>query len=87
MLEAAMVRARIQLTEAQVEGLRALAAREGRSIAELIRTSVDSLLAGAGQVSRDERRRRALSVIGRCRRAPRDLSERHDLYLERAARK
>ena len=82
-----MVRTQIQLTEAQAEGLKALAARQGRSMADLIRTSVDSLLEDAGHVSRDERRRRGLSVVGRYRSGPRDLSERHDRYLERASKK
>jgi hypothetical protein len=82
-----MIRTQIQLTEAQAERLRSLAAREGRSMADLIRCSVDSLLAGEGQPSRAERRRRALSVVGRYRRGPRDLSEQHDRYLARSSRK
>ena len=82
-----MIRTQIQLTEVQAEGLRSLAAKQGRSMADLIRTSVDSLLADAGGVSHEERRRRALSVIGRYRKGPRDLSERHDRYLEKTARK
>lgn len=81
-----MVRTQVQLTEVQVEKLKALAAREGRSMAALVRASVDSLLQVSGQVSREERRRRALSVVGRYRGGPRDLAERHDRYLEKAAR-
>jgi hypothetical protein len=76
-----VVRTQIQLTEAQAEGLKALAARQGRSMADLIRGSVDSLLGAEGQLSRDERRRRGLAVVGRYRNGPRDLSERHDRYL------
>ena len=82
-----MVRTQIQLTEAQAEGLKSLSARQGRSMAELIRTSVDSLLGKTGQVSRAELRRRALSVVGRYRGGPRNLSERHDRYLEKAGKK
>lgn len=82
-----MIRTQIQLTEAQAEALKSLAAREGRSMADLIRTSVDSLLGDAGHVSREERRRRALAVVGRYRKGPRDLSEAHDRYLEKGSKK
>jgi hypothetical protein len=81
-----VVRTQIQLTEAQAEGLKALAARQGRSMADLIRGSVDSLLGTEGQLSREERRRRGLAVVGRYRNGPRDLSERHDRYLEKASK-
>jgi hypothetical protein len=81
-----VVRTQIQLTAAQAEGLKALAARQGRSMADLIRGSVDSLLGTEGQLSREERRRRGLAVVGRYRNGPRDLSERHDRYLEKASK-
>jgi Ribbon-helix-helix protein, copG family len=82
-----MVRTQIQLTESQAEALKALAAAEGRSMADLIRSSVDALLLGAGRVSRSELRRRALAVVGRHRGGPRDLAARHDRYLEKAGRR
>jgi plasmid stability protein len=81
-----MVRTQIQLTEAQFEALRARAAAEGRSMADLIRASVDEALRGAPAPSREERRRRALRAIGRFRSAPADLSRRHDRYLAEAYR-
>ena len=81
-----MVRTQIQLTEEQFAALRKRAAAEDRSMADLIRTAVDSILHGAGRVSREERRRRALAVVGRYRSAPRDLSRRHDEYLRKAFR-
>jgi len=81
-----MVRTQIQLTEAQFEALRARAAAEGRSMADLIRASVDEALRGAPSPSRDERRRRALRAIGRFRDAPADLSRHHDKYLAQAYR-
>ena len=81
-----MVRTQIQLTERQAEGLKGLAAAEGRSMADLIRTSVDVLLAGAGRVSRTDLKRRALAVVGRHRGGPPDLSDRHDHYLARPRR-
>jgi hypothetical protein len=81
-----MVRTQIQLTEEQAAALRERAAAEGRSMADLVRAGVDSILRGAGPVDRAERRRRALAVVGRYRSAPRDLSRRHDDYLARALR-
>jgi hypothetical protein len=82
-----MVRTQIQLTKAQAEGLKELAAAEGRSMADLIRTSVDSLLAQAGHVSRSELRKRALAAVGRHRGGPRDLAVHHDRYLETSVRR
>ena len=81
-----MVRTQIQLTEDQFAALRERAAAEGRSMADLVREGVDSILHVAGRVDRAERRRRALDVIGRYRSAPRDLSRRHDDYLAKALR-
>lgn len=79
-----MVRTQIQLEEAQVAALRTRAAAEGRSMADLIRASVDEALRGAPRVSREERLKRALRAIGRFRAAPSDLSRRHDAYLAKA---
>ncbi len=76
-----MVRTQIQLTEPQFEALKARAAAEGRSMADLIRALVDDSLSGAGRPDREERRRRALAAIGMLGRGPRDLSRRHDDYL------
>jgi hypothetical protein len=81
-----MVRTQIQLTKTQAEGLKDLAAAQGRSMADLVRDSVDALLDGAGHVSRDDLKKRALAVVGRLHGGPRDLSIRHDHYLERAQR-
>jgi hypothetical protein len=55
-------------------------------MSDLVRAGVDSILRGVGRVDREERRRRALAVIGRYRAAPRDLSRRHDDYLAKAFR-
>jgi hypothetical protein len=81
-----MVRTQIQLTEAQYGALRARAAAEGRSLADLIRASVDETLRGLPGPGPAERRRRALGMIGRYRSGPRDLARRHDAYLARAFR-
>ncbi len=81
-----MVRTQIQLTEAQYEALRARAAAEGRSMADLVRASVDALLREPGHVGAGERRRRALDVIGRYRSGPADLSAEHDRHLAERSR-
>ncbi len=81
-----MVRTQIQLTQQQYAALRERSAAEKRSLADLIRAGVDSVLNGTATVDTLERKRRALSVIGRYRSAPRDLSRRHDDYLARALR-
>ena len=82
-----MVRTQIQLTEPQFEALRARAGAEGRSMADLIRGLVDESLSGGGRQGPEERRRRALSAIGRLgKKGPRDLARRHDDYLAEAYR-
>lgn len=73
-----MVRTQIQLTEEQSQTLRKLAAREGVSVAELIRRSVDRLIQ---ELEHDEKWRRALSIVGRFDAGAEDVSENHDDYL------
>ena len=79
-----MVRTQIQLTEHQVKALKELAAAEERSMAELIRRSVDAFLRASAHRSREERKRRALAAIGRFRSGVSDLSVNHDRYLSEA---
>jgi predicted DNA-binding protein len=79
-----MIRTQIQLSEEQSRSLKALAAREGKSVAELIRLSVDAMLATAGVIDEAEKRRRALAVVGRFRTGESDLAEAHDRYLAEA---
>lgn len=78
-----MVRTQIQLSEAQAKKLKQLAAMEGKSVAELIRISVDSLLASRPIADREELKQRALSLAGQFS-GPADLAEEHDLYLVEA---
>src|SRR5438105_4392664 len=70
-----MVRTQIQLTEEQTQRLKEMAAIEGRSMAELIRRSVDAYLVAQGGVSREERKRRAIAASGRFRSGVTDLAE------------
>jgi Arc/MetJ-type ribon-helix-helix transcriptional regulator len=76
-----MVRTQIQLTETQARRLKQLAAAQGRSMADLIRASVDALLAQAGAHDDAVRRARALRAAGRFRSGVRDLSSEHDRHL------
>ena len=76
-----VIRTQIQLTEAQAEALKRVAADRGVSMAEMIRTAVGDLLAQGRVVSPDERRARALDVIGRFASGGSDASEEHDRYV------
>jgi hypothetical protein len=48
-----MLRIQIQLTPEQVWALKRLASREGKSVAKLIRLSVDAMLRSGGVIDRD----------------------------------
>ena len=75
-----MVRTQIQLTEEQARAVRQLAQREGRSMAEIVRESLDARLRTSGVADRKELRRRALAVVGRFRSGVPDLGQNHDQY-------
>ena len=75
-----MIRTQVRLTEEQAKRLRQRAAAEGRSLADLIRQGVDTLLANGGPDSKDLRRR-ALQVVGRYSSGKSDVSAKHDKYL------
>ena len=79
-----MVRTQIQLTEEQVQILKALALERGVSMAELIRQSVDSFIRSRNQPTLDEKRQKALAIIGQFSSGVPDLSTNHDHYLAEA---
>ena len=79
-----MIRTQIQLTEEQAQRLKTLAAEQGKSVAELIRQSVDETIKGTGRVTADERLRRAIAAAGRFRSGQADISTDHDSYLAEA---
>ncbi len=74
------MRTQIQLTERQAAGLKERAAREKVSMAELIRRSVDELLA-TERNSEDEKWERAMRAVGFLKSDVHDLSINHDKYL------
>ena len=76
-----MVRTQIQLTDAQARGLKALAAAEGRSMAEVIRDGVDAILRSRGVVDRDALKARSIAALGRFKSGTRNLGSRHDDHL------
>ncbi len=79
-----MIRTQIQLTEKQSRTLKTMAMERGVSVAELIRQSVDNFIRSANQPTLDERRQRALSVVGIAASGETDLSTNHDYYLAEA---
>jgi hypothetical protein len=78
-----MIRTQIQITAEQVRALKRLAAREGKSMAELIRLSVDSMLRSGRMIDYNALRRKAIAASGKLK-GPKDLSENHDDYLAEA---
>jgi hypothetical protein len=80
-----VVRTQIQLTERQARRLRQQARERGISLAEIIRRYVEKGLADETP-GRDAQYERAARVVGRFpdRRGARDLSSRHDRYLDEA---
>ncbi len=81
-----MVRTQIQLTAEQAKALKRRAAEENRSLADLIRSSVDAYLAQHGRRSKQARYDRLLSIAGKYSSGKRDVSSRHDDYLADAYR-
>jgi Ribbon-helix-helix protein, copG family len=76
-----MFRTQIQLTPEQARALKRLASREGKSVAELIRLSVDAMLRSGGVIDPDLQRQKAIAAAGKLHGGPDDLSVEHDRYL------
>ena len=81
-----MIRRQVQLREDQWQALRRLAARQGVSVSELLRRSVDAWLRSQQALAVVDRRQRALTTIGRFRSAYRDVAERHDAHFAASLR-
>jgi hypothetical protein len=76
-----MIRTQIQLTEEQAARLKAVAARRGISMAEVIRQAVDSAVSGTNDRDPGARYERARRIAGKFRSGASDVSSRHDDYL------
>jgi hypothetical protein len=79
-----MVRTQIQLTEEQSKALKQLAEKDNISVAELIRRSIDNYILTHVEMPMEEKKRRALSVVGMFNSGLPDLGINHDKYLEEA---
>ncbi len=79
-----MVRTQIQLTEEQAKAIKKIATAQGVSVAELIRRAVDNMVKSSTIADTEERKRRALEIVGRFRSGKRDVSKEHDAYLVEA---
>jgi len=82
-----MVRTQIQLTEDQSRALKEMAATEGRSLADLVRSCVDALLHSRGAADRRALRLEAAGLAGRFRSGSPDLGTEHDRHLTEAFRR
>jgi hypothetical protein len=78
--EVIMIRTQIQLTQEQARDLKRLAIKEKKSVAELIRLSVDSLIHAKHVDNREDMRRKAIAAAGKLN-GPENLSAVHDDYL------
>ncbi len=76
-----MIRTQIQLTRQQQEMLRDLSAQTGKSMAELIRESIDRGAASKPRISRQERIEKAVRLAGQFSSGSGDGSTRHDRHL------
>jgi hypothetical protein len=82
-MELLMIRTQIQITSEQARGLKRLAAKEGKSVAELIRISVDSMLRAGGIKDFEALRRKASEAVGKLN-GPENLAANHDDFLAEA---
>jgi len=77
----------IQLTEEQMQALKALAKQRKTSVAKLVRESVAAYVANPStDLTVEARRQRALAAFGQFRSGDKsaNASEEHDKYLEEA---
>ena len=76
-----MVRTQILLTNEQATALREAAAKDGRSMADLVREGVDAVLSQRHVPGRSATKRRSLAAIGKFRSGTPDLATKHDAHL------
>ncbi len=80
-----MIRTQIQLSEAQAHRLHVIAKREHISVAEVVRRCIDNSLADS-DIELNARYQQAKGLVGRFtdKAGARDISSRHDDYLDEA---
>jgi hypothetical protein len=78
------VRTQIQLSAEQARALKQMANREGKSVSELIRMSVEMMLRSGGIKDQEALRKKAIAAVGKFDTGPADLSAQHDKYLAEA---
>ncbi len=79
-----MVRTQIQLTEEQARKVKRIAAHRGVPMAEVIRDAIDGAIRSDTQSGYEDRRKRALTIVGKFRSGKRNVSKEHDSYLTEA---
>jgi hypothetical protein len=80
----AMVRTQIQLTEEQAKRVKKIAAHQGVPMAEVIRDAIEKALRSDTRTIPEDRRKRALEIVGKFRSGKKDTSKKHDAYLTEA---
>lgn len=78
-----MIRTQIQITSEQASALKRISIREGKSVAELIRISIDNMLRSGGIQDQADLRRKAINATGKLH-GPENLSANHDAFLAKA---
>ena len=82
-----MVRTQVQLTAEQARKVKKIAASRGVSMAEVIRDALEGAIRSDASSISEEKRKRALEIVGRFRSGKRDVSRKHDAYLAEALKK
>ncbi|MCL6087859.1 MAG: CopG family transcriptional regulator [Actinobacteria bacterium] len=79
-----MKRTQIQLTDKQYRLLKEISSEKNISLAEVVREAISFYSSSTATIARDERIRDALSIIGKYNSGKKDISIKHDEYLEKA---
>ncbi|MHB1254493.1 MAG: ribbon-helix-helix protein, CopG family [Candidatus Humimicrobiaceae bacterium] len=79
-----MKRTQMQLTDKQYKLLKELSAEKDVSMAEVIREALSFYSSSTATTTRGTRVRDALSIIGKYNSGKKDISIKHDEYLEKA---
>jgi len=79
-----MKRTQIQLTEEQARKVKRIAAHRGVSMAEVIRDAIEEASRTNRHGVREEKRQRAVEILGKFKSGKRDVSKKHDDYVAEA---